>query len=346
MSDEFVDEHIRDQFRNGDIPEWFGSGELNPVGAVRQRVRRRSRRRHGLLATAAVIALFAAGAVALRPHSDSELRTATVADAVEGSSSTIPATSTEAALTNPPPAPEPTEVYLWLSAARVPPGSADLMAAVVNNSRRDMTFGVAANVERWDGAVWRPYGAMVMCLDHWQCSAQIQPNTERAVVPLIGLTASPGSPSTAERFTTTGLSPGWYRISQAADDGSVAAAVLEVAPDAEEPAPLTGLGEPTITIQPVIMSRGAETTLVLHTVGASAAHGLPGSGRTETVIVQQWTPTRWTPVGEWSLDLSATGDPSVEASVVIPQDLPSGQYRVIREDATAGALMGNFWVED
>ncbi|HUP76794.1 MAG TPA: hypothetical protein VM282_27410 [Acidimicrobiales bacterium] len=133
------------------------------------------------------------------------------------------------------------------------------MAALVNHNGPDATFGVAASIDRWDGEEWVPHRRLVMCLDHWFCTAEPQGLDEEFAVPLIGLGARVGAAGPAERFTTKGLARGWYRISQTAHEGFVAAALLQVVDGVGQIAPLVPLGEPAISIAPALVAPAGAT---------------------------------------------------------------------------------------
>jgi hypothetical protein len=62
-----------------------------------------------------------------------------------------------------------------------------------------------------DGEQWVPHGKFKLCLDHWHCTATLQPPGELILVEDIGLPATKGAPWPMERFSTAGLDPGWYR---------------------------------------------------------------------------------------------------------------------------------------
>src|SRR5690606_24462411 len=59
----------------------------------------------------------------------------------------------------PPPAVDEGGVALWLSADRVPPGDVAVAAALVSRDGTTATFGVEADLERWDGDSWEPRSA-------------------------------------------------------------------------------------------------------------------------------------------------------------------------------------------
>jgi hypothetical protein len=94
-----------------------------------------------------------------------------------------------------PPPVSASPVSLWLSAERVPPGQVELVALLVNDGAADVMFGVQAKVDRWNGDAWVPAGELVMCMDHWHCTAQIQPPGGSLHVPSIGLGPRPGMPA-------------------------------------------------------------------------------------------------------------------------------------------------------
>jgi hypothetical protein len=113
-------------------------------------------------------------------------------------------------------------------------------------------------------------------MDHWHCTARVQPPGE---VPAIGLSAQPGSPGPVERFTTDGLDVGWYRISQEANEGVVAAAIFEIAEDASVPAPLVPIDAPAISVTPAVVSPDGGEIYLYRLIPAPTGAYSPRSGR-------------------------------------------------------------------
>jgi len=201
---------------------------------------------------------------------------------------------------------------LWLNAERVPPGAVELVALLVNDGAADVMFGVYARVDRWNGDAWVPAGELVMCMDHWNCTARIQRPGGSVAVPSIGLSPQPGIPGPVERFTTDGLQPGWYRISQVANEGIVAAAVLEIADDAPAPAPLVPVKRPAISVSPALLSpAGGEVALyplIPAPTGAQSREDVEEAirGLSETAQIERWDGSSWTAVR--NVDLEKTGN--------------------------------------
>jgi hypothetical protein len=245
-----------------------------------------------------------------------------------------------------PPALPASPFSLWLSAERVPPGPVELVALLVNNEGSDSTFGVFATVDRWDGNQWEPYGEVVMCMDHWQCTARIQLPGEIEGVPGIGLSAEPGRPGPVERFTTDGLDVGWYRISQEANEGVVAAAILEIAEGAPAPAPLVSIDAPAISVTPALVSPdGAEIylyPLIPAPTGAQSREDVLEAirGLSEVARIERWNGSTWEAAGE--IQLSEADDDLARSAELPP--LPEGEYRLIRE-GPEGPHIGHFWVD-
>jgi hypothetical protein len=255
--------------------------------------------------------------------------------------------SDRVAAASPPPV-SASPVSLWLSAERVAPGPIELVAILVNHEGVDVTFGVRAEVDRWDGDEWIPHGELVMCMDYWHCTARIQPPGGSDAVPAIGLGPQLGSPGPVERFTTDGLQVGWYRISQTANEGTVAAAVLEVAEDAPTPAPLVPIDAPAISVTPALVSRGGGEVQLYPLIPApSGSQSRTDIERaiqdlSETAQIERWTGLAWEVVG--SEELQDGGGDDIARSVVLPP-LPAGEYRLVRE-RTKVPHIANFWVED
>jgi hypothetical protein len=245
----------------------------------------------------------------------------------------------------PPPLPA-SPFSLWLSAERVRPGPVELVAVLVNHEGVEATFGVHAKVDRWDGRKWVPYGQLVMCMDHWHCTARIQPPGGVGAVPAIGLSAQPGSPGPVERFTTGGLDAGWYRISQEANEGIVAAAIFEIAEEASVPAPLVPIDAPAISMTPaVVSSNGGQIylyPLIPAPTGDQSREDVLEAirGLSEDARIERWDGSSWAAVGEIQL---GEADDDLARSAALPP-LPEGEYRLVREGPRRPHV-GRFWVD-
>jgi hypothetical protein len=210
------------------------------------------------------------------------------------------------------------------------------------------TFGVHATVDRWDGSEWVPYGELVMCMDHWHCTARIQSPGEIEGVPDIGLSARPGTPGPIERFTTAGLDAGWYRVSQTANEGIVARGIFEVAPQASPPTPLWSVDVPAISISPALLPpEGGEIYLYpLVPPGSDGSLSREDmqravEGLSESARIEQWDGSAWVNVA--SVDLhQVSGDDLPRTAVLRPLD--EGEYRLVR-DGPAELHVGHFWVD-
>jgi hypothetical protein len=254
-------------------------------------------------------------------------------------------TGDDTAPLGPPPALPASPFSLWLSAERVPPGPVDLVALLVNHEGADAIFGVFATVDRWNGDEWEPYGELVMCMDHWHCTARIQPPGEIDGVPALGLSAEPGRPGPVERFTTGGLDVGWYRISQEANEGIVAAAVVEIAEGVPAPVPLVSIDAPAISVAPALVSpAGGEIylyPLIPTPTGAQSREDVLQAirGLSEVARIERWDGSTWEPAGE--IQLIAAADDLARTAELPP--LPEGEYRLVR-DGPDERHTGNFWV--
>jgi hypothetical protein len=253
----------------------------------------------------------------------------------------------ETASLDAPPALAASPFSLWLSAERVPPGPVELVALLVNHDGSDATFGVLATVDRWDGRAWVPFGELVMCMDHWHCTARVQPPGEIDAVPAIGLSARPGSAGPVERFTTDGLDVGWYRISQEANEGIVAAAVVEIAEGAPAPAQVVSIDAPAISVTPALVSPdGAEIylyPLIPAPTGAQSREDVLEAirGLSEVARIERWNGSTWEAAGE--IQLSEADDDLARSAELPP--LPEGEYRLVRE-GPEGQHVGHFWVDE
>jgi hypothetical protein len=248
----------------------------------------------------------------------------------------------------PPQTTDASPVSLWLSAEQVPPGGTEVVAVLINRGGAVATFGVAATVERWDGGAWEPHRQLVMCLDHWHCTATMADLDTELAVPGIGLSATVERPGPVERFSTGGVDVGWYRISQTANEGIVAAGVIEVVGGAAPPAPLVPVDEPSISLSPaVVPPAGGPVTLfplvpAPSGVQSAADVELAVAGLSEDAAIERWDGGAWVPAGELALHPSEPSQAGVERSATLPA-LTDGEYRLVRS-GPAGDHTGRFWV--
>jgi len=246
----------------------------------------------------------------------------------------------------PPPA-SASPVELWLSADRVPPGAVELVAILVDHEGVDAIFGVFAEVERWDGAEWGRYGQIVMCMDHWHCTARIERSGGSVGVPAIGLAPRKGQPGPVERFTTEGLDVGWYRIMQTANEGVVATGVFQIEPRALLPAPLVDIEAPAISISPALVPpRGGEVDLyplIPAPDGSQSREDVQRavSGLSETARIERWDGSTWEGVD--TIDLLRVPGDGLSRRAVLPP-LEEGAYRLVREGPD-GTHVGHLWID-
>ncbi len=246
-----------------------------------------------------------------------------------------------------PPALPASPVSLWLSADSVPQGPVELVGILLNHDGVDATFGVAAAVDRWDGGEWISHAQVVMCMDHWHCTARIEPAGGDGAVPAIGLAPSVGNPGPVERFTTDGLQVGWYRISQVANEGIAASAIFEVAGAAPEPAPLVSVEAPAISVTPALLpASGAPIDLYPLIPAPSGSQSREDieraiAGLSEIALIERWHGTGWEPAGEVQLH-EIQGDLLPRSAEVPP--LAEGSYRLVRRGPGVDHV-GHFWVD-
>jgi hypothetical protein len=248
-----------------------------------------------------------------------------------------------------PPGLEPSPYSLWLSAQRVNVDEpAELVAALVNHDGIDARFGVFATIDRWDGKAWRPHRELLMCLNGWNCGDDPRRVGGDISMADIELTAKQGTVGVPQRFTTEGLSRGWYRITQHANDDIVAQAIFEVALDADPVAPLDPTDQPAISVTPVVVSPEGSTVelgaLLPATDGAPAREDVARSveGMEEVVSVEQWDGRDWQQVGTVTLHSSLVDVLLRNADVPA---LTIGEYRFVRTGPN-GSHSGRFWVAD
>lgn len=309
------------------------------LGATRARAGRGRGRARAVLAVAAVLVLVAGVALAVQALGGDDGPEQLHA----GPSG--PSTSTSA-----PPAVDAAAPHLWLSATDIPTAGADVAVQLVDPTRAGDTYGVAAQVERWDGERWVDPVHAALCTDFWGCTGEIGGS---GAVPDIGLSAESGrGPLTWLRVE--GLEPGWYRLSQTANEGTVATASFRVGDDAAAQPPSDVTGNAHLGVEPAVRTTAMSSTmatvrLVVHEVTT----GIPVPERWQdgVVRVERWEDGGWGTgfVGD-GLQLTPSTDPDQpDAYTVDLGPWPPGTYRLAigTDDVTATpTLEGRFWVVD
>lgn len=299
---------------------------VDPDPVVRRGRRRRATARVGT----AIAALAAVLAVVLVPG----LR----------DGSTAPATGTA-----PPPAEPERPVAIQVVPGVVPPG--DVVAAVlVASAPNDLTFGVAAELDRWDGSAWRPAGVAGLCVDWWGCVGTV---TDRlGPVEDIGLGASPGAAGPTLLLSTEGLTDGWYRLVQrAALDDGVATGVFEVRAGAPAAPPLPSADDARLAVEPMLVPLGGGPARVVTQVPAGEDGALTveaveevDSALDRSALIQRWDGEQWLDVADVPVRERAAGLGVEQGSPVVLPALEEGSYRLVRTRADAPALWGVFTV--
>lgn len=253
--------------------------------------------------------------------------------------------SKESGSVEPPPAIGPAPFSLWLSSSRVTDREpVELFAAIVNHDGTNAVFGVLATIDRWDGASWVAHRRIAMCLDHWFCTSEPRELSGELAVPTIGLSPRRDLPVMTGRFTTKGLTRGWYRISHQANEGMMASGIIEITPDAEAIAPLPPIDQPMIAVAPVFVPpTGARVQLSPLVKTASTMDDLERAvaGLAGSATIEHWVAHEWVAVQEMPLRLSRA---PIEWAGEVPP-LSEGEYRLVRRGPN-GDHTGRFWVDD
>ena len=252
------------------------------------------------------------------------------------------------AVTAPPPEPE-RSVAIEVLPGVVEPGAV-VTAVLVATEPNSLTFGVAAEVDRWDGREWRRAGVVGLCLVEWQCVGTVTSQLDG--VNDIGLSAAPGTPGEATVLSTEGLTEGWYRLVQRAALGAgVATGVFEIRTDALAAPPLPAEDEVRLTVDPVLVPPEGGVARVVTQVPAGPDGTLTAEDIEEvdgaldpSALVQRWDGEGWVDV----VDVPVQGreaDLGVEwGSPVALPPLEEGSYRLVRTWPGEQAPWGVFTV--
>lgn len=249
-----------------------------------------------------------------------------------------------------PPPPEPDRpVAIQVVPEVVTPGDV-VTAVLIANEANDLTFGVAAEVDRWDGDQWRRAGVVGLCLVEWQCVGTV--TDQLGGVNDIGLGATPGAPGSSTVLSTEGLTDGWYRLVQrAARDKGLASGVFQVRSDARAAPPLPPQDEARLTVDPVLVPPEGGLARVTTQVPPDEDGNLTAEDieAVDTVLdrsaqVQRWDGATWLDVVEVAV-LEREADRGVEwgSPVALPA-LDEGSYRLVRARADGAPLWGVFTV--
>ena len=153
-------------------------------------------------------------------------------------------------------------------------------------------------------------------------------------IPAIALAPRLGMPKMTGRVTTTGLSRGWYRItnvgSSSANEAKIASAVFEIADGADLPAPLHAGDQPMIAVEPAFVPpAGAQLQLSTRVRSASTTVDLEraAAGLADVANIERWIDGEWVLFGEvpirpeagtqnaWTADVPALREGGIAWSV-------------------------------
>lgn len=248
------------------------------------------------------------------------------------------------------PPPEPTRPVAIQVEPRVARPGDVLTATLVASADNDLTFGVAAEVDRWDGSEWQRAGVVGLCLESWNCTGTVTDRLDG--VEDVGLSAAPGTPGEHTLLSTAGLADGWYRLVQrAALDDGLASGQFEVRTAASAAAPRPAHDAVWLAIQPErVPPEGGLVDVVTQVApgpdGTLTEEEIEAADRAlgTSAGVERWDGTRWI------VEASVTGEDreagaGVESgSTVLLPALVEGSYRLVREAADGSAPWGVFTV--
>lgn len=250
---------------------------------------------------------------------------------------------------NGPPQPERDRPWLWLSALKVPNGTAEMAAAVVNPTDTGMSYGVQGGFDRWTGEVWESAGSWLFSLDQWGGFADTVSPGEMATIPAIGLSAPPQSMGPVGYFRLHALTSGWYRVGFPRKEQLGTFGVIRVTDTAPVTVPIDNPRPPTLLSVPTVMRRSGPLRLY----GLPTNHdGLTtfddvhrfNEAMASSVGLQRWRSGSWETVTSLPVGLAAEPASNPEEVQVILPSLPDGTYRVIR-DSPSGELGRVIWID-
>ncbi len=253
-----------------------------------------------------------------------------------------------AAMVSPPPEPS-RPVEIQVVPGRVSPG--DVVTVVLQaNADNGLTFGVAAELDRWDGEQWRPVGEVGLCLVDWGCIGKATSRLE--AVAAIGLGAVPGQPGPSTLMTTDGLSDGWYRVTQHAALGEgVATGVFEIRAGSNAAPPPPPADEVRLSVEPALVSPDGGLVRVATLVpsgpdGTLTAQDIEKADASlaSSALVQRWDGQKWLDVVEVSVEPRGTDLGAEWGSLLTLPPLEEGSYRLVRERAGEPSAWGLFAV--
>ena len=243
-----------------------------------------------------------------------------------------------------PPLPSLQESRIWLSETVVPTAGAQLAAAVVNTTGKGMSFGVLGTFERWTGIAWAPNGDWPTSLDQW--GGFPVAGGANVGAKLINMGASAHGVGPVQYFSLPALSKGWYRVGYSFHYRPPVYGVVRVDPAAPKSVPIDNPGMPTLVAYPTLMRTSRVIGLVALPSHGGAEEVEFQQQLTTSVTIQRCESEGWMTLA--SREVHPANPPLAnvhQVAVTLPDDLPSGAYRLLRHSPTAGDLARVVWID-
>lgn len=249
-----------------------------------------------------------------------------------------------------PPAPDGGPFRVWLSESVVPAAGADVAVMLIGppateSSPRE-TFGVGAQLDRWDGTQWQPHRWVRLCMDFWHCVGSLHLiNEEGFGIEDIGIEVGASGTGSTTYLRLEGLDPGWYRLQQTSVAGVQANGVFEVVAADAPVVPVGPRDVDTIAPDRTLLTEADRTVLIRREPATTQPDDSPAYDLGETVDLETWTGQSWDPVTAIALVPAPEEDAyrSTYRAELPPLDV--GAYRLVDRNQP-GEAQAVLWITD
>jgi hypothetical protein len=241
------------------------------------------------------------------------------------------------------------EPWIWLSATKVSTEGVQLAAAVVNPAESPIDYGVSGTFERWSENTWIREGTWVTSLDQWGGFPAIRkPLDQPIVIPSIGLSSPAHGVGPVEYFSLPPLSEGLYRVGHSATSPELFG-VIQVVPEAPLPVPIENPHPPNLVAHPTLMQHSQDVRVAALPLSTGLQHFEDvlrfNRELSPSVGLHQWNGESWVLMTLLDVDDSQPQEVFTGEVVVTLPELPTGAYRLVRQNASVTPLARVIWVD-
>lgn len=247
-----------------------------------------------------------------------------------------------------PPPPDGGSYRVWLSEQVIPAAGADIAAVLTGPAPADEsdqeTFGVGAQLDRWDGTQWQLHRNARLCMDFWECTGSLVALEEDFAVEDIGLGLHPSGVGPTTFLRLEGLDPGWYRLRQTSNDGVEASGAFEVVAEDVPVLPVGRRNVDHLVAGPALLAEAGRTIHVSRIPVPQQSADSPANKVGESLDLEMWTGGTWQPMSTLTV-IPAPDDPYRAAPLVELPTLDLGAYRLV-DRSQPGEAQAVIWITD